>query len=113
MAFPYKHVLLIGATSGIGRGMADRLAESGLKVTAVGRRQERLDEFVRMHGEDKASSVAFDLADIKAIPGFVERYRFTKPFTGNLCADPKKALPRLSRTLTVSFSMRVFSICMT
>ncbi|KAJ6001519.1 hypothetical protein N7499_002567 [Penicillium canescens] len=79
MTFPYKHVLLIGATSGIGRAMADRLAESGLKVTAVGRRQERLDKFVRMHGEDKASSVAFDLADIKAIPGFVESVTKTFP----------------------------------
>lgn len=114
MAFPYKHVLLIGATSGIGRAMANRFAESGLKVTVVGRRQERLDEFVRMHGEDKASSVAFDIADMKAIPGFVERYRFTMSHNRNFDSDPKqKALPRPSPTSTVSFSMRVFNIFMT
>jgi NADP-dependent 3-hydroxy acid dehydrogenase YdfG len=77
MSFPYKHVLLIGATSGIGRAMADRLAEDKVKVTAVGRRQERLDEFVRMHGEENATSAVCDLADVKAIPAFVERYRFT------------------------------------
>ncbi|KAJ5219682.1 short-chain dehydrogenase/oxidoreductase [Penicillium chermesinum] len=42
MSFPYKHVLVIGATAGIGRALADRFVQTGLKVTAVGRRQERL-----------------------------------------------------------------------
>jgi short-subunit dehydrogenase involved in D-alanine esterification of teichoic acids len=72
MSFPYKHVLLIGATAGIGRAMADRFIETGIKVTAVGRRQERLDEFVRKHGEDKASGVAFDISDISKTPAFAE-----------------------------------------
>ncbi|KAL2008470.1 hypothetical protein VTN00DRAFT_6664 [Thermoascus crustaceus] len=48
---------MVGATAGIGRAMADRLVEAGAKVTAVGRRKERLDEFVRKHGESKASAV--------------------------------------------------------
>jgi NADP-dependent 3-hydroxy acid dehydrogenase YdfG len=73
MAFPYKHVLLIGATAGIGAAMADRFIETGVKVTAVGRRQERLDEFVRKHGEDKASGVALDLSDSASIPIFAEK----------------------------------------
>lgn len=73
MSFPYKHVLLIGATAGIGRAMADRFIETGVKVTAVGRRQERLDEFVRKHGEDKASGVAFDISDISKTRAFAER----------------------------------------
>ncbi|KAJ5594620.1 uncharacterized protein N7459_000828 [Penicillium hispanicum] len=72
MSFPYKHVLLIGATAGIGRAMADRFAETGLKVTAVGRRQERLDEFVNKYGADKASGVAFDISDTSKIPEFAE-----------------------------------------
>ncbi|KAH7128255.1 hypothetical protein B0J11DRAFT_431887 [Dendryphion nanum] len=45
MTFPYKHILLIGATSGIGKAMADRFISENIQVTAVGRRQERLDEF--------------------------------------------------------------------
>ena len=73
MAFPYKHVLLIGATSGIGRAMADRFAETGVKVIAVGRRQERLDEFVSKHGEERASAVAFDISDPAKIPSFAEK----------------------------------------
>ncbi|KAF9888738.1 hypothetical protein FE257_008313 [Aspergillus nanangensis] len=71
MAFPYKHILLIGATSGIGRALADRFVEHGLQVTAVGRRQDRLDDFVQKHGTDRAHGVAFDIGKIEEIPQFV------------------------------------------
>ncbi|KAF2465940.1 NAD(P)-binding protein [Lindgomyces ingoldianus] len=79
MPFPYKHVLLIGATSGIGKAMADRFIDEGVKVTAVGRRQERLDDFVSSHGSDKASSFAFDIGDLDKIPTFVEITMKTYP----------------------------------
>ena len=70
MSFPYKHILIIGATAGIGRALASRLVQSGAKVTVVGRRKERLDEFVQEHGEDKANAVQFDIGDLDKIPGF-------------------------------------------
>jgi NADP-dependent 3-hydroxy acid dehydrogenase YdfG len=70
MAFPYRHVLLIGATSGIGAAMAATFIDQGIKVTAVGRRKDRLDEFVKQHGEDKASGAVLDVADQEAIPKF-------------------------------------------
>lgn len=74
MSFPYKHVLLVGATAGIGRAFADRFIETGLKVTAVGRRKERLDDFVSKHGQDKADGVVFDISETDKIPGFVHRW---------------------------------------
>ncbi|KAF7857846.1 uncharacterized protein EAF02_011213 [Botrytis sinoallii] len=43
MTFPYKNVLLIGATSGIGLAMAERLVQE-CRVTIVGRRKDRLDD---------------------------------------------------------------------
>lgn len=70
MEFPYRHVLMIGATSGIGKAMADRLILAGTKVTAVGRRKERLDAFVKTHGNSKADSATFDIGDIESIPNF-------------------------------------------
>lgn len=73
MAFQYKHVLLIGGTSGIGRAMADRLIKADAKVTVVGRRHDRIDDFVKAHGEDKASGIAFDISKVDEIPQFVER----------------------------------------
>lgn len=74
MSCPYKHVLIIGATAGIGRAMANRFIAEGAKVTVVGRRQERLDAFIAQHGSEKASAVAFDIACISEIPEFVNRY---------------------------------------
>lgn len=73
MSFPYKHVLIIGATSGIGRGMAERFLEAGKKVTIVGRRQERLDEFVAKYENSKVNAVAFDIGDLDGIPGFAAK----------------------------------------
>lgn len=70
MAIPYKHVLMIGATSGIGKGMADRLIKGGVKVTAVGRRKANLDAFVSQHGDSKAKAVPFDITKLEEIPKF-------------------------------------------
>jgi NADP-dependent 3-hydroxy acid dehydrogenase YdfG len=72
MSFPYRHVLLVGATAGIGAAMADRLVQEGVKVIATGRRKDRLDAFVKKHGSDKASSIRVDLGDRKSLSQFVE-----------------------------------------
>lgn len=67
----YRKVLLIGATSGIGAGLADKLIEEGVHVVAVGRRKQNLDNFVGKHGSEKASSVVFDITNLAEIPQFV------------------------------------------
>lgn len=69
MAFSYKHVLLVGATSGIGLGMASRLIKEGVKVTAVGRRVERLEQFVKEHGSN-ASMAQFDVSKVDDASAF-------------------------------------------
>jgi NADP-dependent 3-hydroxy acid dehydrogenase YdfG len=69
--FP-KKVLVIGATSGIGREFASRFVSEGSKVVVVGRRQHRLDEFLEKHGSDKASAVVFDTLKIEEIPSFAK-----------------------------------------
>ncbi|KAK7509593.1 short-chain dehydrogenase/ reductase-like protein [Phyllosticta citriasiana] len=70
MGFAYKKVLLVGATSGIGRALADKLVQEGVHVIAVGRRKENLDEFVSKHGKDKSSSYVFDISNLSGIPKF-------------------------------------------
>ena len=74
MPFQYKHVLMVGATAGIGRAMADRLIQEDSKVTVVGRRKERLDEFVAKHGEKKADSAPLDISKRDEIPQFAAEY---------------------------------------
>lgn len=71
--FPYKNFLVIGATAGIGKALSEQFIKTGAKVTAVGRRQERLDEFVQKYGKDNASGIAFDITKLDKIPEFMER----------------------------------------
>ena len=71
MTFQYKRVLLVGATSGIGAAMAEKLILEGAKVIAVGRRQERLDEFVQKYGAEKAAGVRYDVTDKVGLDDFV------------------------------------------
>lgn len=73
MPFPYKTVLVTGATAGIGQALAERMVESGIFVIAVGRRQDRLDALVAKHGPDKVAAEAFDVADIEAIPEWAKK----------------------------------------
>ncbi|KAL8991955.1 MAG: hypothetical protein Q9169_007499 [Polycauliona sp. 2 TL-2023] len=70
MPFPYKRVLVIGATSGIGEALADRIIEEGANVIAVGRRKEKLEAFVHKHGKDRATAIPFDITELEKIPNF-------------------------------------------
>jgi NADP-dependent 3-hydroxy acid dehydrogenase YdfG len=46
------------------------LIEEGSKVIAVGRRKDRLDEFVSQHGGEVAFAAPFDIANKEKIPQF-------------------------------------------
>ncbi|KAK4210930.1 putative oxidoreductase DltE [Rhypophila decipiens] len=73
MPFPYKTVLITGATSGIGLALAERMIAGGSFVIAVGRRKDRLEHLVAKHGADKVAGEAFDIADLAAMPGWVKQ----------------------------------------
>lgn len=73
MPFPYKTVLITGATSGIGEALAERMISAGVFVIAVGRRQDRLDALLAKHGADKVAIDVFDVSDIQAIPAWAKK----------------------------------------
>jgi NADP-dependent 3-hydroxy acid dehydrogenase YdfG len=73
MPFPYKTVLITGATAGIGQALAERMIDSDIFVIAVGRRQDRLDALVAKHGSDKVAIEAFDVSNIEAIPEWAKK----------------------------------------
>ncbi|MEV7723669.1 SDR family NAD(P)-dependent oxidoreductase [Streptomyces sp. NPDC087917] len=64
--------LVTGATSGIGKAFAERLASDGYDLVIVGRRRERLDAFVAAHAEVKVRAVAADLSTDEGIDAVAE-----------------------------------------
>ena len=54
-------VAITGATAGIGAAAAAQLVEAGAKVVVGGRRQERLDELVDIHGAHNVVGVQMDV----------------------------------------------------
>ncbi|MCJ1234891.1 hypothetical protein MMC14_002855 [Varicellaria rhodocarpa] len=78
MSFTYKCVLMIGATSGIGLGLAEKLIHEGSNVIAVGRRKDRIDEFVQKHGS-KAGGIPYDITDSQGLNAFVKKVTSTYP----------------------------------
>jgi len=67
MAEPAGHILVVGASSGIGRAVAERFAAQGA-VTALARRVDRLAELA----EAGISTIAADVTDLTAIAGTVQ-----------------------------------------
>ncbi|MEV7404593.1 SDR family NAD(P)-dependent oxidoreductase [Streptomyces sp. NPDC091267] len=72
--------LVTGATSGIGKAFAERLAADGYDLVIVGRRQERLEEFAAAHPEVGVRPVVADLSSDEGIDS-VARIAATEPLT--------------------------------
>lgn len=64
---PASLALVTGATSGIGRAFAERLARDGYDLVVVGRRADRLAEFAGAHTEVDVVTVAADLSTAEGI----------------------------------------------
>lgn len=67
-----RHVLVTGASSGIGRATAILSSRLGARVTITGRDQERLDQtFAALSGSGHRAVVR-DLSDCDSLPGWIK-----------------------------------------
>lgn len=73
MPFPYKTVLITGATSGIGLALAERMISAGIFVITIGRRKDRLEALAEKYGSEKVAAEPFDVSDLDAMPAWVEQ----------------------------------------
>lgn len=62
-------IFIAGATSGIGRGLAERFADAGNHVIIAGRRQHLVDEIVA--GHDNIEGLVLDVNDALSIEAAV------------------------------------------
>jgi short-subunit dehydrogenase len=61
-----RSVIVIGATSGIGRAVVERLANDGVRVGIAGRREERLIELQQRFGKELISYRVMDVTEVSA-----------------------------------------------
>lgn len=66
-----KKAIIIGATSGIGRSLAKKLAESGYLVGITGRRTDLLEE-IKSEKPDSYFNESFDVSKTETISGHLE-----------------------------------------
>lgn len=64
---PWKHAIIVGASSGIGREIAKQLAESGCHVAVIARRTDRLQELADKH-PGKVIPYAHDVTNFDEVP---------------------------------------------
>jgi NAD(P)-dependent dehydrogenase (short-subunit alcohol dehydrogenase family) len=75
---PWRHAIVVGASSGIGAAVANRLADAGTRVALVARRPAELDAVARAIAErtgDPARALAFphDVTAVAEVPDLVQR----------------------------------------
>ncbi|KAL4962422.1 putative short-chain dehydrogenase/oxidoreductase [Aspergillus stella-maris] len=97
MPFSYNKVLIIGATSGIGRALATKVVKANTPLVISGRREENLQEFLREHGSDKVKSKVFDVTKVDqvAIPNdiFREKHRLNSTQIPHFASEVLKENP--------------------
>ena len=108
MSFPYTKVLVIGATSGIGKALATKLVQNGTQVIIAGRRKENLDEFVKENGSEKVKYKVFDVMNLEAVSARTH-LSCPQPEFMKSSTNPSQRFPSLHqkwfpRTLTLAVS---------
>ena len=72
MKHPLRSVIVVGATSGIGRAVVEQLASEGVRVGIAGRREDRLRELHQQLGAERISYRVMDVTEDSATEALEE-----------------------------------------
>ena len=72
MKHPLRSVIVVGATSGIGRAVVEQLASEGVRVGIAGRREDRLRELQQQLGAERISYRVMDVTEESATEALEE-----------------------------------------
>ena len=84
MDFTGRHVVVTGASTGIGRATAEKILSRGGKVTAIARSRDKLEAMRAAHGE-AIHAVSADVGDAAALDGALGRAEAFAPIDGLFC----------------------------
>lgn len=111
MGLSNKHIIITGASSGIGRACAIQASRLGAKVTIIARSEDKLMETINlMEGSSKHTYYVFDLHHIEEIESLIKKIVTEQGAFDGLCHAAGIANPRTLKFSTPQYVNKMFNI---
>lgn len=106
-----KHIIITGASSGIGRACAIQASRLGAKVTLIARNEDKLSETINlMKDQDKHAYYSFDLNNTEKIENFIKNIISEQGAADGLCHAAGIATPRPLKLSKPNYVNKMFTV---
>ena len=111
MELSNKHIIITGASSGIGKACAIQASRLGAKVTLIARREDKLRETINlMEEQDKHAYYCFDLNNTENIESLIKNIITEQGTVDGLCHAAGIATPRPLKLSKPNYVSKMFSV---
>ena len=106
-----KHIIITGASSGIGRACAIQASRLGARVTLVSRNKDKLVETINsMEEHEKHAYYCFDLNNTEEIENLIKNIVAEQGTVDGLCHAAGIATPRPLKLSKPNYANKMFSV---
>ena len=106
-----KHIIITGASSGIGRACAIQASRLGARVTLVARNKDKLIETINLMGEqNRHAYYCFDLNNTEDIESLIKNVIVEQGTVDGLCHAAGIATPRPLKLSKPNYVTKMFSV---